>query len=216
MIGKMQRSVLRKVLIGALIIVAAGTLTIPFVYESQTLWYKLGVDKTFLRAGQLLGLLAFLALSIQIVLGARGKVLEETFGVAPLVFWHKMNGIVLFVLAALHILLVILPEGIANLPIGMKSWPEIVGGVLFMLLFCQVFFSLFRQQLRFIYKQWRMMHRSLGYLSLVLAAVHVLFVADSFAQGVPRIALLIIAASVFARIVCVKILIKHEKIKQSR
>ncbi len=187
------------------VIIVAFALTVPFVFESQTLWYKTGMDKTLLRAGQLVGLLALVSLIIQILLGARGKVLEETFGVAALIAWHKANGILLCCLAALHIILVQVPEGIANLPIGAKHWPEMVGGVLFLMIFSQVISSFFRQQLGFIYKQWRWIHRVLGYLALCLAAVHVLFVADSFAQGVPRIALLALLTIVFGIVFLIKI-----------
>ncbi len=212
----MKQRVSRFFLIGFAVVGIACTLTIPFVYESQTLWYKVGVDKTFLRAGQLLGLLALISLIVQIFFGSRGKVLEETFGVAALMAWHRANGILLCCLVSLHIALVLVPEGIANLPIGVKHWPEMVGGVLFLVIFSQVISSFFRQQLGFIYKQWRMVHRALGYLALCLAAVHVLFVADSFAQGVPRIALLVMLVTVFALIAVIKASILIRKIKDRR
>ncbi|MBU1566455.1 MAG: ferric reductase-like transmembrane domain-containing protein [Proteobacteria bacterium] len=191
-------------LIGTVVIVIAGALAIPFVYESQTLWYKLGSDKTVLRAGQLVGLLALASLLIQILLGARGSLLQETFGVVALMAWHKANGILLCCLAVLHVVLVLVPEGLANLPLGTKNWPEMVGGVLLLVIFSQAISSLFRQQIGFIYKQWRTVHRTLGYVALCLAAVHVLFVADSFAQGVPRRALLAILVTVFVVVLAVK------------
>jgi predicted ferric reductase len=201
----MKRPFLAACLTITVVIIVAFALTVPFVFESQTLWYKTGMDKTLLRAGQLVGLLALVSLIIQILLGARGKVLEETFGVAALIAWHKANGILLCCLATLHIILVQVPEGIANLPIGAKHWPEMVGGVLFLMIFSQVISSFFRQQLGFIYKQWRWIHRVLGYPALCLAAVHVLFVADSFAQGVPRIALLALMTIVFGIVFLIKI-----------
>ncbi len=208
--GRNGRETMKRPFLGAcltitVVIIVAFALTVPFVFESQTLWYKTGMDKTLLRAGQLVGLLALVSLILQILLGARGKVLEETFGVAALIVWHKANGILLCCLAALHIILVQVPEGIANLPIGAKHWPEMAGGVLFLMIFSQVISSFFRQQLGFIYKQWRWIHRVLGYLALCLAAVHVLFVADSFAQGVPRIALLALLAIVFGIVLLIKI-----------
>ena len=207
----MKRPLIAAFLIITVVIIVAGALTIPFVFESQTLWYKTGMDKTLLLAGQLVGLLALVALTIQIFLGARGKILEETFGVVALMVWHRVNGLLLCCLAALHIILVLVPEGIANLPIGKKHWPEMIGGVLFLMIFSQVISSFFRQQLGFIYKQWRTVHRVLGYLALCLAAVHVLFVADSFAQGVPRIALLAILAIVFVLVFLIKVLIYYGK-----
>ncbi len=33
----------------------SGALSIPFYFESMTLWYKVGIDKTMLRGGQIAG-----------------------------------------------------------------------------------------------------------------------------------------------------------------
>ncbi len=191
-------------LIGLVAVVVAGAMAIPFVYQSQTLWYKLGIDKTLLLAGQLAGLLAALALLIQILLGTRGKGLEEIFGVAALMRLHRLNGVVLCCLAAAHVTLVQIPEGIANLPIGVKYWPEIVGGTLLLLLLLTTITARFRQQLGLVYRRWQIMHRMFGYFALALLAVHVLFVADSFTHMVPRAALLILLAAVVSRVLGVK------------
>lgn len=200
----MQRTVLRMSLIASVIIICVAALTVPFVFESQTLWYKAGMDKTVLRAGQLVGLLALLCLLVQIFLGTRGKILEEAFGVASLVAWHKANGVLLCCFAALHIILVLVPEGVANLPTGVKNWPEMVGGVLFLVVLAQTVSSLFRQKFAFDYKQWRTVHRTLGYLALCLVALHVLYVADSFAEGVPRIVLLVMLVMVSVLVLVAK------------
>ncbi len=209
----MHRTGLGLSLIAIVVIIGAGALTIPFVYESQTLWYKMGADKTLLRAGQLVGLLALLSLLVQILLGTRGKLLEETFGVASLVTWHKANGILLCCFAALHIILVLVPEGVANLPTGAKNWPEMVGGVLFLMVLAQVVSSLFRQKFAFDYKRWRAAHRTLGYLAFCSVAVHVLFVADSFTEGVPRIALLVVLGGVNVIVLVTKMRITYRKDK---
>ncbi len=201
----MKRTSLGFFLIGTVVFVIAGALTIPFVYESQTLWYKVGVDKTFLRTGQLGGLLGLASLIVQILLGTRGAFLEETFGIRAIMAWHRTNGVLLCCLAVLHIALVLAPEGISNLAIGAKYWPEMVGGILLLVICSQAITSLYWQQLGFIYKKWQVVHKTLGYLALCLAAVHVLFVADSFAQGVPRIALLVVLALVLMRVIVVKL-----------
>jgi len=203
-------------LMSVVFLLVAGALTIPFVYESQTLWYKVGVDKTLLRSGQLVGLLALISLILQIILGTRGRVLEDAFGVAAVIRWHRTNGILLCCLAVLHVVFVLLPEGITNLPIGMKHWPEMVGGGLVLVIFSQVLSSSLRQQLGLVYTKWRAVHRVLGYLALCLAAVHVLFVADSFAQGVPRIALQVMLIAVVALIVAVKSLYYLGKYRAKR
>lgn len=195
--AKSGSSLVKKRVVGALFlaflgVIAGGALSIPFVYESQTLWYKIGHDKTLLRAGQLAGLLAALSLVLQILLGARGRFLEEHFGIAALLRWHRANGLLLACLALIHMILVVVPEGIGNLPVGVKYWPEMVGGLLLLLVLTMVVSSQFRQQFGLVYNSWRFVHRLLAYFLPLVAAVHILFVSDSFEQGVPRAGLLLI------------------------
>lgn len=187
-----------------LAVIAGAALSIPFVYESQTLWYKVGLKKSLLRGGQLAGLLAALSLCVQILLGARGKFLEEHFGVAALLRWHRVNGLLLACLALLHMVLVVVPEGIGNLPVGVKFWPEMVGGLLLFLVLVMVISSQFREQFGLVYTRWRFVHRLLAYFFPVLVAVHVLFVSDSFAQTVPRAGLLTILAALAIWVVRLK------------
>lgn len=203
-LGQVKRRLYGGLLIALVTIVGAGAMTIPFVYPSQTLWYKLGLDKTLLLAGQLAGLLAALALLLQILLGTRGKGIEEIFGVAAVMGLHRINGVVVCFLAAAHVALVQIPEGIANLPIGVKYWPEIVGGALLLLLLLTTITAQFRQRLGLVYRRWQMMHRTFGYLAMALLAVHVLFVADSFTHMAPRAALLITLMAVVSRVLGVK------------
>jgi predicted ferric reductase len=207
--NKASKTITQRILRGvfslATAVFLACILAVPFVYESQTLWYKTGVDRLLLQGGQLLGLLALFSLIAQILLGTRGRVLEEAFGVATLVRWHKRNGLLLCFFAVLHVLFILVPEGLVNLPLGKKHWPEMVGGLLLVLLFLQAVFSLLRQKLALNYLRWRVVHRGVGYLALGLVVLHVLFVADSFAQGVPRGALVFAVAVVMLVISGVKL-----------
>jgi len=184
--------------------VVGGAFSIPFVYESQTLWYKVGLDKTLLRAGKIAGLLAAILLFVQILLGARGKNLEELFGVASLVMWHRVNGVLVLVLALCHVTLVLIPEGLANLPIGLKFWPEMVGAALLVIILSMVVSSHLRQRLGFVYARWRKFHKLLGYSALALIGVHIFFVSESFEQVVPRTALVTVVAVVLAVLFQVK------------
>ena len=84
----------RALIIGFILIFICAALTIPFVYKSQTLWYKIGLDKTILLGGQLAGLLAAVLLLVQILLAVRGQFLKEVFGIAALMRWHRTNGII--------------------------------------------------------------------------------------------------------------------------
>jgi predicted ferric reductase len=202
--GRMSRGLHITYIVSVLICIVGGALSIPFVYESQTLWYKIGIDKTLLRAGKIAGLLAAILLFVQIVLGVRGKILEELFGVRNLVLWHRINGVFILFLALCHVSLVLVPEGIVNLPIGLKYWPEMVGALLLSIILSMVISSQFRQQLGFAYVKWRAIHKPLGYSALVLIFIHVLFVSESFEYIVPRVALIIAVTAVVIAVFRVK------------
>jgi predicted ferric reductase len=201
----MNLKVAKIIIISAVILGVIAALTIPYVYESQTLWYKVGTDKIMLRFGQMAGLFAVLSLFIQLLLGTRGRVLEKAFSVTRLVSWHRTNGIVLCAFILSHIALILLPEGLANLPIGMKYWPEFIGFLLFVLVLLQVISSLLRQRLNLQYKRWRLIHRILGYLALMLVSVHVLAVADSFQHHVPQIGFIFLLGGVAVTLAAVKL-----------
>jgi predicted ferric reductase len=202
--GTIKLKIYRTLLIVLLFLIIGGGLSIPFVYESQTLWYKIGIDKTMLQGGKMAGLVAAILLFVQILLATRGKLLKDLFGIAALMRWHRFNGVIISILAVGHAILILMPEGLTNLPIGKKYWPEMVG----MLMLCIVLFmsvsSSFREKLRMDYKRWRTHHKRLGYLIVILLGVHVLFVSESFEHTVPRMALLTILASVVVAVVLTK------------
>jgi predicted ferric reductase len=182
-----------------------AALAVPFYYETQTLWYKTGLNKVMLRAGQLAGLFTLVLLVLQIILALRGRFFEDLFGdVKNLLRWHRTNGVLIAGAALCHVILVLAPDGISNLPIGTKYWPEMVGEGLFLLLLATVLSSHFRAALRLDYTLWRRVHRPLGYLLLVLVLIHVLFVSESFTQGLPRIILLAVFAGLALLAVVVK------------
>lgn len=201
--GPAARSTLVALAWGLVVLLAGAALAIPFVYESQTLWYKVGHDKTLLRTGQMVGLLAAVLIFVQMLLGVRGRLLEEIFGVAQLTRRHRQNGLILAVLVVLHVTLVLLTEGLSGL-LALKAWPELVGAVLLVVILIQAVSSLFRRHFGLAFATWRRMHRSLAYLAPILLAIHILFVSDSFAHGLPRVGLLTILAVVAVTILAIK------------
>jgi predicted ferric reductase len=186
------------------VIILSGALTVPFFYETQTLWYKTGVDRVLLRAGQLAGLLTLILLVLQVILSLRGKFSEFLFGSANMMRWHRTNGVLIACAAICHVVLVLAPEGISNLPIGKKYWPEMIGEGLFFLVLITVLSSHFRSALKLDYQVWRTVHRPFGYLLLIPALIHVLFVSESFQQGVPRIVLFVMFTGLALLITVVK------------
>ena len=182
-----------------------GALVLPYAYESQTLWYKVGLDRILLRAGQLSGMLALTLLFTQIVLAVGGPFLQKAFGLKNIMSWHRTNGVFIVYFALAHVFLILIPEGLSNLPIGKKFWPEMVGSLLLWLLLAMVVSSRYREKFKLDYKLWRSIHKPLGYLAPFLVVIHVLYVSDSFAQVVPRRILLVTFVVLLSRIVWVKL-----------
>lgn len=197
----MKRTLLQILFLGIGALVVAGGCALPFLYPTQTLWYKTGWEKAVLQTGHLFGVFAFLALVLQLLFGSRGALLERAFGVSLVMRLHRANGQILPLLVLCHMALVLLPEGLANLPLGLTFWPEMVGGAALLAIVVQVVAAQVRQRFSLDYRRWRSGHRWLGYTVLLLAAVHVLFVADSFASGLPRLALLLLVGMMALRLV---------------
>lgn len=193
------------IVVGLFLLVLAGAMGLPFVYESQTLWYKIGLDKTILRTGQLSGMFALTLLFAQVLLVVGGPFLQKTFGLKALMSWHRGGGVLIVFFALLHVVLILVPEGLANLPIGKKFWPEMVGSLLLWILVAMVISSRYREKLKINYRRWRSVHKPLGYIAILLVVVHVLYVSDSFEQVIPRSILIVISMLVLARVVWVKL-----------
>lgn len=206
-----KKKLYRFLVVSAFFTVLLGALSIPFLFESQTLWYKVGIDKYTLRLGQVVGMSALVLLVLQVVLSVRGKILEELFTIALLMRLHRVNGVVVMLLAWAHAILVLVPEGMGNLPLGTKYWPEMIGGFLLSLLVVMVFSSHFRERFGLDYRKWRSVHRPLGYLSLGLVTAHVLFVSDSFAQNIPQLFLITLFSAVVLFVVRVKLFSRYTK-----
>ncbi len=197
--------VYRGLVIGFLALVTVGALSITFVYESQTLWYQMGIDKTMLRGGQMAGLLTSILLFVQILLAAKSVFLKKLFGIANLMRWHRGNGIIVSLLAIGHAILILAPEGLTNLPIGKKYWPEMVGALLLCTLLTMVISSQFRDKLRLDYRRWKAIHKLLGYFVIICLSVHVLAVSDSFEHTIPRMALISCIVGIVVSVILSKV-----------
>ena len=203
----------RFIAVAIFLLALASALSLPYVYESQTLWYKFGLDKTALRAGQLAGMLALTLLFTQIVLAAGGSFLKKAFGLKNIMRWHRTNGVLIVFFACTHVFLILAPEGLANLPIGKKFWPEMVGSLLLWVLVSMVISSRYRERLKLDYRRWRAIHKPLGYFAALLVVIHVLYVSDSFAQIVPRSILFVTFVALLSRVAWVK---AHARIQKKR
>lgn len=192
-------------LLAALILlVFAAAVAIPFVYESTTLWYKFGLDRILLLTGQVIGLVTLVSFGLQLLLAARFGVIDRIIGVKRVLKLHQRIGLLIMVLALTHALLILIPEGLDNLPLGWKYWPEMIGVFVLVLLCLHVGSAFYRSSLGLAYPQWRFLHRLIGYPLFLALNCHVLFVSTSFAQGPPRIALFVFSGTVLLALILQK------------
>jgi predicted ferric reductase len=200
-----QPNKLHAALLAALVLLLlAAAAAIPFVYESTTLWYKFGIDRILLLAGQVVGLITLVFFGLQLLLAARFGVIDRIVGVKRVLKLHQMFGLLIMLLALSHALLILIPEGLDNLPFGWKYWPEMIGAFVFVLLCLHVGSAFYRTNLGLAYQQWRLLHRLIGYSLFLGLNCHVLFVSTSFAQGPPRYALVIFSGAVMLSLILQK------------
>ncbi len=207
------RTRLKLLLATALLLLLAAAAPIPFIWESTTLWYKIGVDKTLLQTGKVFGIFAAILLALQIVLASRQRLLDRIFGLDRVYALHRLNAYLLIAFGLFHFGLVILPEGVSNLPIGWKFWPEIIGAGVLVSLIASALLATFRAGF-LPYHLWRKMHRPAGYLLALALPIHILFVSGTLDHAVPRYGLLTLAAAVMLAVVVRKIQIMAQKSRE--
>lgn len=169
------------------LLLLTGASTIPFTYESPSILYKLGIDKTFLRTGKVFGMLAATLLLMQLPLVAGFKMLDRIFTMKRLYMIHRINAVVIAMLALSHPLLVFAPEDINSIPVELHYWSEALGAFLLVLIWLTAATAIWRQFLDFSYDRWRLFHRVATLAAVVMLIFHVLFVSETFASGRPRL-----------------------------
>jgi predicted ferric reductase len=180
-----------------ILLLTAGALSIPFLFESPSMWYKIGIDKGLLRAGKMLGIFAGMLLLLQLPLAGRLKLLDRLFALPGLVRQHRYHAWIIALMALLHPLCVSIPEDRLLIPLEMRYWPEWIGVALLSLIALQCVASHWRKRLKITFHTWMRCHRVAGVLAAALVIIHVLYVSETFeTEGLPRAAVLI-AAGVF-------------------
>ena len=163
--------------------------SIPFVYQSTTMWYKFGFARTLLYTGKVVGILTATLLFLQILLVAKLKVLNTVFSQAQLIRQHKINGALIAGLAIAHPFLIVASEGFTVQTLEMRSWPEFIGFLLLLFIWLIFTTSQWRNFFRLSFHSWRLLHRITVPIAVFLLTLHVLFVSDSFQAGrLPRYA----------------------------
>ncbi|NOQ46797.1 MAG: hypothetical protein GQ559_09030 [Desulfobulbaceae bacterium] len=180
-------------------------MSIPFVFESQSILYKFGADKVMLRAGKVLGIAAGFLLFLQIVFSARLKILDQIFALDRLHFFHRLNAVFITTLILLHPVFVLAPEGLTNFSFDLRSWPEMVGACLLALLFSITVTGLWRLKFKLSFDRWLFFHRLATTAAVALLVLHVLFVSDTFKQGIPRVSVFLACGLYFLLLTWMKV-----------
>ena len=186
---------LMAVTITAAMLFAGGAVSIPFLFESPSMWYKFGLAKALLRVGKVIGMLAAVLLFYQLILVSRLRVLDQVFSLPSLVRAHRYNAVIVILLAGLHPICILSSENKLSIPLEIRYWPEWVGVSLLAAIAIQFSISQWRTKLGMRYDNWLLIHRCLGVSILGLLIVHILFVSETFSEkGLPRNAAIVSAA----------------------
>ena len=196
------------VVILALAGLGAG-ISIPFFFESQSLYYKFGLDKALLQWGKAAGLAAAVLMVYQVVFVSRFQVLETHFTRKRLWTAHKTCGKFIALLVTLHPVLILGSDGFAFFPLEKRYWPEFSGIFLCVLMLCILGLSVFQNKLPLSYRTWQALHRAGVLVAVCMVFIHAGFVSESFDSGFPRAGLFLaagIAGVLFIRIYVKRIL----------
>jgi len=145
------------VVILALAGLGAG-ISVPFFFESQSMYYKFGLDKALLQWGKAAGLAAAVLMVYQIVFVSRFRVLETRLTRKRLWAVHKTCGKLIALLVTLHPVLILGSDGFAFFPLEKRYWPEFSGIFLWVLILGIVGVSVFQNKLPLSYRTWRALH----------------------------------------------------------
>jgi predicted ferric reductase len=189
------RYTLMGAIIGAATLVLVGAMSIPFFFESPSMWYKFGLAKALLRTGKMIGLAAATLIFFQLIQAARLKVLDRIFSLPGLVRSHRLSAIFILLLAVVHPILVLASGKKLFIPLELRYWPEWVGVVLLTLIVIQFSVSQWRRTFRITFHRWLLWHRCVGDFILGLVILHILFVSETFSEeGFPRTVVLLSTA----------------------
>ncbi len=174
---------------------AAAAGAVPFFWESSSILYKFGTDRVFLRAGQVLGVLAGFLVLFQLVLAARIRLLDRIYGLLGLYRAHRFVGSAAVLTALAHPILVLASEDTGAYRLTLEAWPKGVGALLLLAAAGTVALALGRERLGIRYDWWALGHRIGTPVLVVLLGLHAFFVEGVFARGPQRAGLAVLMAA---------------------
>lgn len=181
----MQKNTLKLVMISICIVILGAACSIPYIYESPSLFYKTGLDKFLLRMGKIAGIIAAVMICFQVVYIFRPVWLENTLSPIQLLKYHRRSGLVILVLGFVHPPLILGADHFVFFPAELKYWPEFTGIGLLAALSAFILVSWWQRKSGISYKTWRLLHRIFAPVIILGMAVHILNVSRSFESGPP-------------------------------
>jgi predicted ferric reductase len=142
----------------------------------------------------------------QFVLSARLKILDRLFGIHRLLRLHSITGPTAALLAFSHPFLIYGSKVYGGQETLAELWPQLLGGVVLLILAIIAATTLGRIFLELPYEKWKRIHQ-LAFVTVVLVAVHALVLGSDLKSGGPRIlflTLLVFYAALFCRVKLVK------------
>ncbi|MBT8338622.1 MAG: hypothetical protein HKP58_02985 [Desulfatitalea sp.] len=167
-----------------------GVGLLPWRYPSSSLLYKFGPDRSLLLVGKTIGLVAGALLLVQLVLVARLPALERMVSQNRLIAAHRVVGITLVGMAVVHPLLIFSSDDLRTIPVSWEYWPEIVGAFVLMAFLAMAMTAVGRAFFRLPHHLWKIGHRLVVLPLMAVLVVHVFFVNDGYASGVPLVFLI--------------------------
>ncbi len=122
-----------------------------------------------------LGYTGFAMIGLQFVLTARVKLIKAPFGSDIVYYFHHKASIVLFVLVALHplILFVFNPQTLNLLNLIKAPWAARFGVTAVVAMALLIILSIWRKKLKIEYDKWRIWHGILATAGIALAMIHI-------------------------------------------
>jgi predicted ferric reductase len=186
------RIILGTLILSLALLVLAGGWTIPYTFESFSILYKFGMEKTYLRSGKIIGITTAVLVFFQVILASRFRIFEQVFSVKRLLALHRINGMTIAFLVICHPLLIKVSENFTSYTFEKKYYPEFLGIALLTVLLLLSLTAIFRNYFKLPYAKWVLLHRFTATLALLMMPAHILFVSESFKSGIPLNAALVI------------------------
>lgn len=186
------RIILGTLIVSLALLVLAGGWTIPYTFESFSILYKFGMEKTYLRSGKVIGITIVVLVFFQVILASRFIIFAQVFSVKRISALHRINGMAITFLVICHPLLIKASENFTPYTFEKKYYPEFLGIALLTVLLLLGLTAIFKNFFKLSNAKWLLLHRFSVTLVLLMMPAHILYVSESFKSGIPRKAALVI------------------------